>query len=169
MTDPSIQKRITYLFFGAHGVIFGMFAYVAFLIWRRSDQALIQVNDPYTNEIQIKKTWEYDAGKLCELFFMKVGVSAGLGYFLASYFTFPLSIILQSVYNPLMVWNSELFKLYALGKDAEGALARPWPDATSLPPWLTDLWTHSKDETKSILAQQNEGGKAANRSSKKRK
>lgn len=150
-TDPRTQHVITYIFTIVHGLAFISFIYMSYLVYYKGESTPLQVKDPYTGEVETKKSYEYDASKLRELFFTKITFSAGISLFLATRYGLPFPLLLQCLNNPKSIYDSEVFKIYVLGEKAEGPLQRPWPETGMVPEWVKGIWAQGAEDSQAIL------------------
>lgn len=149
-TDPVVQQRIFYGFWCVHGSILLLAAYIFFCIWRRADQTLVRVKDLYSGEVTVEKAWEYDLGKLRELVMTKIGISAAISSLIATRYSMPFPLLLQSLNNPKAVYYSELFQIYVLGRREEGSLVRPWTESSMVPEWMSNMWAQGEKDAAKI-------------------
>ncbi|EPY31403.1 hypothetical protein STCU_03473 [Strigomonas culicis] len=150
-TDPDVQRIIYYCFYVTHFVLLVAVLYVFMRIWQVGSVAVVKFKDPYTDEEQTKTAWEYDVMKLRELLMTKIGMAAGVGLFAAGRFHIVFPLLMQCLYNPRMLYDSELFKIYVLGQPAEGSLLRPWKETTYVPEWVKSSWAQSAKDSDQFL------------------
>lgn len=153
-TDPRVQQRIIYTFVAVHVVALCVFVYMGLQIYLKGmELPMVQVKESYSDAVETKKAWDYDAGKLRELLFTKIGLSAGVSLFAATRYGIVFPLLMQCMNNPKTIWDSEVFKIYVRGFKAEGPLQRPFPDKGMVPEWLKGVWNQSTQETEAMVSQ----------------
>lgn len=165
-TDPVTQRYIIITFLSVHAALFLGMCYVFYLIWRRGDADLVETKDSYTDEKVVKAAWDYDAGKLRELLFTKIGLSAAVSYFAATRYLVVFPLLLQCANNPRTFYNSELFQIYVLGKKTEGKLARPFEEPSMVPNWAKGIWEQSEKDATEFMGSPTANGKQSRRKKK---
>jgi len=153
-TDPDVRKAITLTFLVIHALAAGVLIYVSIAIWRHGEATIIKVKDYYSDQMEAKQQWEYDASKMRELFLMKVGMAAGVSFLAATRFGIPFPLLLQCLNNPKAIYDSELFQIYVLKKPAVGELERPWREASVLPEWARNAWAQGEKESEAFMDRQ---------------
>jgi hypothetical protein len=133
--DPSVQQNIQYAFVATQTAVV-LFGIVFYLRVRASrDNTVVDVPPvkvPFQAEDQ-QAPWrkmrasDYDMEQLSELYLKRILMTLAIVSFLSWKWGHMVPMLFQCIHNPLQIYQSQLFKIYFLGKEAKDDLARPFP------------------------------------------
>ncbi len=146
-TDPTIQQNVQLLFFGVIVLIVAVAAVIFHRIGQRKDNGTVMVPvETGSTKLEPVSFAVYDLRKLRELLLSKVIIPGIITYLIFLKWQVLVALIFQSINNPIMVFNSELFQIYILGKPATLERARPWAEPAAMPEWLTKMMPTAEPE-----------------------
>eukprot|EP01027_Heterolobosea_sp_BB2_P020363 GEZU01029055.1.p2 GENE.GEZU01029055.1~~GEZU01029055.1.p2 ORF type:complete len:181 (-),score=62.09 GEZU01029055.1:34-576(-) len=135
MNDPDIILMARILYAVVHVLIIGAYGYMFWLATNSNNQTKIRVKkpqqfgqpaDPETIEMTIA---EYDKDNALSLL-KKTLVGVGISCFISYKWGVVTPLVIQSVMNPIALYDAPLFKILVLGREAVGPLARPFKEET---------------------------------------
>ncbi|KAK6381492.1 phosphate transporter (Pho88) [Exophiala oligosperma] len=129
--DPQVLMGVRILYVASNLIIFGLYYYISLKIKAKRDLTTLKYVEPapmgsgeepklVTTTIQ-----EYDQGQVSAAYkgqLMGVAMMA----FMHIYLKYTNPLLIQSIIPVKSAFESNLFKVYILGKPAVGELKRPW-------------------------------------------
>jgi len=132
-TDPDTIFYSRSIFFLTHILIFGLCIDLYNKIQRTADQTMITLREgihAFANPLYARNETTthqaHDMTKFYEMIYQKLAPSTLVIAVVHYYWGYLAPLLLHSVNVFNVVWSSEVFQVYTMGKKAVGDLQRPW-------------------------------------------
>ena len=133
--DPSTQSNILLAFGVTQAVVLAVGAVLYLKISQSTDKSPVDVPPPKVpfqsaeaaGPSRTMKACDYDKEQFFELYVKRILLTLAIVSFVSYKWGHIIPLLFQCIHNPMQIYQSQLFKIYMLGREARDDLSRPFP------------------------------------------